>query len=248
MTLRHVLPKHAETPVYALALAIMIAGAFTMSQPSAKAEAATSLRYVRGYSVQGAWLCYGWANGVYHCTQHWTRSGGLYVSLNAPFVPSQAPAGSGGSGPSGGSGSPSVTSQSSVRFCTGSVDFSNASRWATPRGCYGKIFAPNPRNFPSRPSWGFCNWVAEESHLQFPGYAALHQTKHFGSPRVGAVVWFNPGVQGASSDGHWATLIAIGPNGWGLVEEMNFYFRGGGFARVDYRFIQVKQAGTAYLY
>lgn len=137
---------------------------------------------------------------------------------------------------------------SAIAFCGGPVDFSNAAQWATPHGCFGQIFAPNAANYPYRPSFGWCNWASEESHLQFAGYGALGQTKHYGAPRVGSVVWFAPGDQGASADGHWATLVAMGPNGWGLVEEMNFTYRGGGWAKIDYRFIQMYAPGTAYLY
>lgn len=43
--------------------------------------------YERGYSVQHNWLCYGWSNGVYHCTQHWHRAGGKLVSDHASWVP-----------------------------------------------------------------------------------------------------------------------------------------------------------------
>ncbi|MGZ3582636.1 MAG: transglycosylase SLT domain-containing protein [Ktedonobacterales bacterium] len=54
---------------------------------AATAEAAGMLRYQRGYSVQGSWLCYGWSNGAYHCTQHWHRSGGRLISDNRAWVP-----------------------------------------------------------------------------------------------------------------------------------------------------------------
>lgn len=212
-------------------------------------------RWQLGNYVDNGWLCYGWSNGVYHCTTHWHYAPGSKTPVSE--VPAWVPSGAGGSAPASVAktgnvtsvgNAPAVSLDSSVRFCTGAVDFSNAAQWATPHGCYGQIFSPNPARFPARPSWGWCNWVAEESHLNFGGYAALYQPKHFGAPRVNAVVWFAPGDQGASSDGHWANLVAIGPNGWGLVEEMNFYFRGGGFTKVDYRFIRLYAGGTAYLY
>lgn len=156
---------------------------------------------------------------------------------------------SSGSGPSGGSSSV-VYGGGQINFCLGQslVWPSSISQWTAPLGCYGQIFAPNTANFPSRPSWGWCNWVPEEFHLNYAGYGALQLTKHYDAPRVGAVVWFNPGVQGASSAGHWAELIAIGPNGWGVVEEMNFSWRGGGWGKIDYRFITLYTPGVAYLY
>ncbi len=46
-----------------------------------------NLTFSRGYKVEGSWLCYGWANGSYHCTQHWRRSGGKLVSENPAWVP-----------------------------------------------------------------------------------------------------------------------------------------------------------------
>jgi hypothetical protein len=147
--------------------------------------------------------------------------------------------------------SSSVLSVSSIRYCTGWIDWSRPAkygRWTAPNGCYSYIRHPSQSGRPWRPSYGWCNWAAEESHLQFTGSGALRQTKHWGAPRVGAVVWFNPGVQGAGGSGHWATLVAIGPGGWSLIQEMNFYWRGGGWAKVDYRFIRTYASGVAYLY
>lgn len=52
------------------------------------ANAASWLRYQRGYSVQGSWLCYGWGNGAYHCTHHWHRNAaGHLISDNHAWVP-----------------------------------------------------------------------------------------------------------------------------------------------------------------
>ncbi|HEX6123021.1 MAG TPA: CHAP domain-containing protein [Ktedonobacterales bacterium] len=55
-------------------------------------------------------------------------------------------------------------------------------------------------------------------------------------PKAGATVVFQPGVQGAGGAGHVAHVVAVYPAGWFLVSEMNFYWNGGGFARVDYRY------------
>jgi hypothetical protein len=135
-----------------------------------------------------------------------------------------------------------------VRFCgTELVDFSNAAQWATPHGCYSRIFSPKQSNYPWRPSFGWCNWVPEEGHTQYSGSTILHKAKHYHAPRTGAVVWFDPREQGAGSAGHWAQLVAIGPSGWLLVEEMNFIWRGAGFAKVDYRFVR-NTWHTAYIY
>ncbi len=57
--------------------------------PAASANA-TPLRYVyqRGYYLDNGWLCYGWANGTYHCTQRWHRAAnGTLISDHASWVP-----------------------------------------------------------------------------------------------------------------------------------------------------------------
>ena len=231
-------------PVLMLVLLTLAAVFAVASAGAPKAAASGGLRYQRGYSVQGSWYCYGWSNGAYHCTQHWTRSGSRITSLNTAWVPNY---GASSTSSSSTSRAPvSSGSNSAIHYCSGSVDFSNASQWAKPHGCYGGIYYP--RSSLGLPSWGWCNWAAEASHTNYRGYSVLQLAKHYGAPRVNAVVWFNGGVQGASSEGHWANLVAIGPNGWGLVEEMNFYYRGGGFGKIDYRFIRIYGAGVAYLY
>jgi hypothetical protein len=55
-----------------------------------QASAAGQLRYYwkAGYYLDNGWLCYGWSNGVYHCTQHWHRDArGHLISDNAKWVP-----------------------------------------------------------------------------------------------------------------------------------------------------------------
>jgi hypothetical protein len=57
--------------------------------PKATAHA-SPLRYVyeRGYYLDSGWLCYGWANGAYHCTQLWHRAAnGTLISDHASWVP-----------------------------------------------------------------------------------------------------------------------------------------------------------------
>lgn len=66
------------------ALAATFAGAAVSAPVHAQGA---NLWYSRGYKVEGSWLCYGWANGAYHCTQHWYRSGGKLVSTNPAWVP-----------------------------------------------------------------------------------------------------------------------------------------------------------------
>ena len=84
-----------------IVIAASIAGVLALTTLSALASppahaAGVTFHYQRGYSIQQVnghgWLCYGYANGALHCTQHWRRSGGRYVSLNSAWVPSQGSA------------------------------------------------------------------------------------------------------------------------------------------------------------
>jgi LysM repeat protein len=121
------------------------------------------------------------------------------------------------------------------------------SQWAIPPGCYGLIYSPNPANYPYRPAWGWCNWWPEEMHPNLTGEQALQLPRHR-TPVAGAVVWLDPYEQGASGDGHWAQLVAINPDGyWLLISEMNDNWRGGGWGRVNYRYIHISP-GVWFLY
>ena len=123
-------------------------------------------------------------------------------------------------------------------FCQQSYMFvPNISQWTVPPGCYATIYTPNPANFPAQAGWGYCNWWVNEQHLDHPDITEDNFPRT-STPIAGEAVWFDPDVQGASSDGHWAQLVAISPGGyWLLISEMNFSWRGGGFGRVDYRYI-----------
>jgi hypothetical protein len=68
------------------ALAATVAGASIALPPTA--QAASGLQYHRGHYVQSGWYCYGWADGAYHCTQHWARTrSGKIISYNSNWVP-----------------------------------------------------------------------------------------------------------------------------------------------------------------
>lgn len=207
-------------------------------------ETSVPFRYVKGLSVQGSWLCYGFADGTYHCTLHWHRdAAGHPVSDRPDFVPTGSSSSSGGSGStvSGGIASSGQPCREAVRWPA------TIRQWTVPLGCYANVYKPNPANYPSRPSYGFCNWWPEVLHPQLQGRAALALPSH-STPRVGATIRFAPFVQGASADGHYGYVVAIAPGGqWVLSSEMNFYWRGGGFARVIYRFVHVG-AGVSFLY
>jgi hypothetical protein len=123
-------------------------------------------------------------------------------------------------------------------FCQQSYMFvPNISQWTVPPGCYADIYTPNPANFKYVIGFGYCNWWVQEQHLNVANITSGNYPKN-STPKAGEAVWFNPDVQGASSDGHWAQLVAISPGGyWLLISEMNFSWRGGGFGKVDYRYI-----------
>ena len=71
-----------------LTAALGLTFAFAASAAPTPARASTWLRYERGYSVQGSWLCYAWSSGTYHCTQHWYRaSNDRLISTNSGWVP-----------------------------------------------------------------------------------------------------------------------------------------------------------------
>jgi len=123
------------------------------------------------------------------------------------------------------------------------------SRWAVPPGCFGLIYHPNPRDYMVNgqviPGFGWCNWWPEallrNAHvLDWPGHAI---------PRVGFPVWYAP-LPGQHL-GHYAFVESIGSGvntGWLLISEMNMYWRGGGWAAVDYRYIRVDYPNASYLY
>ena len=66
-------------------------------------------------------------------------------------------------------------------------------------------------------------------------------------PRVGSTVVFAPGVQGASARGHAGVVERLLSGGWLEISEMNFYWNGGGWGRVDYRYIHVGR-GVSFIF
>ena len=95
-------------------------------------------------------------------------------------------------------------------------------------------------------AFGQCTWWAQYEkrgenlmHMGNARYwaanAAARGYRVGSRPAAGATVVFQPGVQGAGGAGHVAHVVKVYPDGWFLVSEMNFYWNGGGWARVDYR-------------
>jgi hypothetical protein len=118
-------------------------------------------------------------------------------------------------------------------------------------------FAVSPTGFYAV-AFGQCTWWAQDQrrdenlmgigNAQFWASGAAARGYHVGTtPARGATVVFQPGVQGASGAGHVAHVLAVYPGGWFLVSEMNFYWNGGGWGRVDYRFAHTG-AGVQFIY
>lgn len=121
-------------------------------------------------------------------------------------------------------------------------------QWMAPPGCYGNIFRPNPANYPDRPGFGWCNWWVRVNHPDHPDVTESHSFPSGSVPHAGDAVFFDGGVQGADRAGHWAQVVAVDPDHyWVLISEMNFSWRGAGWARVDYRYIHVGP-GVRFIY
>jgi surface antigen len=106
--------------------------------------------------------------------------------------------------------------------------------------------------------YGTCTWYAWYRHRnepllqlgnawQWSGTARSHGLATGTAPAVGATAVFQPGVQGASGGGHVGHVEQVLANGWFVISEMNFYWNGGGFGKVDYRYVHVG-AGVSFIY
>jgi hypothetical protein len=125
---------------------------------------------------------------------------------------------------------------------------SKISLWTTPPGCYANIYSPSRTAYHASSTFGYCNWWVEALHPNQPDILYGKEYTHSSTPVAGAAVWFNPNVQGAGSAGHWANVVAVSPDHyWVLITEMNFYWRGGGWGKVDFRYIHVG-AGVVFIH
>ncbi len=113
------------------------------------------------------------------------------------------------------------------------------------------------RGDPYASYFGACTWYAWYRHQNEPlmqlgmAYQWAYRAPAFGIretsvPVVGATAVFQPGVQGASGGGHVAHVEAVYGGGWFLVSEMSFYWNGGGWGRVSYRYAHTGP-GVAFL-
>jgi CHAP domain len=129
-----------------------------------------------------------------------------------------------------------------------------------PAGYHAFGPVPDFRGDPYSSSRGQCAWWAATRRLderffhlgnlayQWAANAPKHGFKTGSAPRVGATVIFQRGVQGASSwGGHAGHVVAVYGGGWFLISEMNFYANGGGWDRVDYRYVHTG-SGVSFIY
>jgi hypothetical protein len=126
------------------------------------------------------------------------------------------------------------------------------SRWAIPPGCFGQIYHPNPMDYLYNGHeilpFGYCEWWPEallRNNGRYPPTSLLGLPWHK-VPKVGVPIWYN-----TVPVGHYAFVESIGTGrnaGWILISEMNMWWRGGGYAAVDYRYIRVDYPGAEYLY
>ena len=236
--------------------ALLFAGALGLAvislQTMPSAHASTALHYQPGYYLDNGWYCYGWSNGAYHCTAHWHRtSSGQIISDNSAWVPNSV---------ASSYSSTSYTSRSSsttTRSTSSSVSAAPAGigSWTQPAGYYA--YGMSSRGFYSN-LFGWCTWYAAyrnqgEPLMQLGNAGAwAWNAPRYGlrtgsSPATGATVVFQSGVQGASSLGHVGHVERVYSNGWFLISEMSFYWNGGGWGRVSYRYVHTGP-GVSFIY
>jgi len=211
----------------AVAVAVLSA-TVTVGAPATTAHAAAgSLHYQQGLYLDDGWLCRGWSNGSYHCTAHWHWSNGRLISDNPSWVPNN-----------GGSWTAPSHPASQPNGYSGPISYGGGGSTA---------------GYP----FGSCTWGA--ARLSWDNVTYLGNAKDWFwnarargmatgyTPRVGATVVYQPGVQGASGLGHVAHVVAVYGNGTFEVEEMSYYGYGGGWGIFSYRTSWV-QPGVSFIY
>lgn len=228
--------------VYGLLALAVFASVFVAVQPAH--AAGIRLVYHRGYSVQRSWLCYGWPNGAFHCTQHWKRSGNGFISYNPRWVPSNR--------------HPNVVATASVKKtnATGGSSLPLRTRpamWARTGYAAYAVWWGSVKGY----TIGQCTAGAAFLSRDIP--PGLGNAKDWtrnarargmivsSVPTVGSTVVWQPGVQGASWLGHVGHVVGVYANGWFLAEtENDGTWAGGGWNRVDYRYGHVG-AGVSFI-
>lgn len=204
-----------------LAGALGIAVLSLQLAPATSANAATGLHYQRGNYLTNGWYCYGWSNGVYHCTKRWHRSGSRIIS-DTSFVPN-----------GGSAATIKKSSTSSSKTYSGPVTHQTGGRNPYPWGqCtwYARSRGGSELNgLGMARDWA---WKARAKGLPVGR-----------SPRVGSTAVFLPHVQTVSSLGHVAHVEKVYSNGTFLVSDMNW----SGVGRITYHVMHTG-AGVYFIY
>lgn len=217
-----------------LALGSMIAPTAPTAHASALSGASgasggSTVRYRRGYTVQHGWLCYGWPNGAYRCTAHWRWQDGRLVSLNTAWLPNGLTL-----------ASVHTTARKAVKRIVARAKAKSVTYSAKPRNTY---------------AYGECTWGAMAlAHDNVNGLgnardwfanARARGMPTGYTPRVGATVTFQPGVQGASWQyGHVGHVVAVGAGGSFEMEAMN---DSAGWGRFAFRWVHTGW-GVGFIY
>jgi len=193
----------------------------------------------------------------------WDTQAGAALGLGGGAGPGVKAPGSAGLPAGKTSGSGGAPSGSSSPSSNSGISPAPVHPWP-PKWAY--IYVPGHPSFKvNRPANGFywwafgqCTWWAQykrqDENLRRMGNArywaagAASRGYRIGrTPRAGATVVFQPGVEGAGGAGHVAHVEKVYPGGWFLVSEMNYYWNGGGWGRVSYRFAYVR-SGVSFIY
>lgn len=112
---------------------------------------------------------------------------------------------------------------------------------------------------PHSSEFGVCTWWAWYARRDEPQLGTLGMASNWignaralgmsvgSTPAVGATAVFAPGVQGAGGGGHVGHVEQLLGGGWFIISEMNFYWNGGGWGRVDFRYVHVG-SGVQFIY
>lgn len=107
-------------------------------------------------------------------------------------------------------------------------------------------------------AFGQCTWWAQHER-QDENLRGIGNARYWASgaaargyqvgttPQANATVVFQPYVQGASPVGHVGHVIAVYPDGWFLMSEMNAFGNGGGWGWVSYRYAHAG-SGVNFIY
>lgn len=247
-----------------------LGGTLVFAAPSVPTALPASTVSISGLTTSGGgWLCRTWRYDGYtwtHCTHEWHISGGSLISDNPAWVPNTATVVASPYVPSwvwqdaraalanGGNAQPLVRTTdtsspqpSGAPICQWCYTGLSAHGNSDPSDVSGN---PSARSYPL----GQCTWLAAYlaptgqdfawlgNAWEWANSARAHGLPTGSAPQVGATAVFAPGDQGASSLGHVAHVVQVFSGGWFLVEEMNFFWNGGGFNLISYRYARADGA------